>query len=499
AAGLLLTRLATRTRELGIRIALGADRMRLAREGLAESVILVAGSAAIGLAAADAATRALPALLPAAAARVTIDFSPDWRVAGSTMIAASLVVVLFSLLPLVHLRRIDIVAMLTGRKGRERRGGPDAVVMIAGVQVALALATLMVAALFVQSMLRYQRLDPGFAHERRVAIRIDSGATNLAETLGLESLRERVESVPGIRRTALAAGPPLGQLASAVTIGGVEAIRIDSTAVGPGYFEVLEIPLREGRGFLRSDGSGGAPVAIVNETFAQRRGAGVGMVLRLAEVDRPVEIVGIVADSKIVALAEATAPHVYVPLAQRPDARITLLVELATPGDGASVAAVREMIEGDLGPGSVAGITFLDAIVDADRQFARLGASISTAAALAGTLLSMLALWSILAATVARSKRELAIRMAIGARRRHIIAAAGRRGIRALAIGGVVGILLALLAARTLAPLLVPDGSIAWWALAAPLSIVSILAAFAAWGPVRDALGLHPAASLRNE
>ncbi|HVR44071.1 MAG TPA: ABC transporter permease, partial [Thermoanaerobaculia bacterium] len=310
--------------------------------------------------------------------------------------------------------------------------------------------------------------------------------------------RAELERNPAVRRTALASGLPIGHLPATMELdrGPGARPRVDFSSVGPGYFELMEIPLAGGRDLDDRDREGAPRVAIVNETFAERFGAAVGETIRIAGSSEPLAIVGIARDSKVVSLTEPAAPFVYLSIAQTRPARVSLLVEGAGEIEG-TLAAARELAAAALGGHSIVRSASLAGIVDEDRRLSKIGALLATLAAAAGTLLTALALYAVLATAIARSRRDLAIRVAIGATPASVVRGVAAIAARTIAAGAVPGMVAGWGAATALGPLLGSE-SMHPIAFAAPLAILLLVAAVAAWGPARRALAVDPVRSLRN-
>ena len=274
-ANLLLSRSAVRRREMAVRQALGASRWRLARQTVAEGIVLAAGGAALGLVFGYGANGLLARSLPALPhmGKVALDLSLNWRVAVFAAAAGLASAVLFTVSPAIEHSQRDLTSSLKGDGAGARRMLQRDVYVVA--QVALSLALLIAAILLVRALQHAQGIDAGFAMDHRLAARIyvsEPEYTPESGKLFLSRLLDTVRAAPGVRSATLSYTTPLSFSDSVCTSAtpNARSRRTASDVVVPGYFDTIGIPILRGRQFGPADQPGSPPVAIVNQTLARR-------------------------------------------------------------------------------------------------------------------------------------------------------------------------------------------------------------------------------------
>ena len=541
-AGLLLARGVGRQRELAVRGALGAGRGRIARQLLTESVMLGLGGGALGLATAAVVLRAAPALVPGAVTRLD-EVGLDGVVLAFTLGLSVVVGLLFGAVPALqwsgrHLLRtlVEGSARATGGFGLLRGNRTRAV--LAAAQVALALVLLVGAGLLLRSFVGLVTLDRGYdptnviAASTRYPITVRGGFGPEAEAARrrfygeLVEATDRVARLPDVEAVGVTSALPLadgGSVIQAVQVDG-HPVASDPTGLpeallrvtNPGYFDVMRLRLVGGRLFTRRDGSGSPRVLVVNETFAREVLGGapaVGQRVRFAGAgsvnsggdDVPWDVIGVVADLTYRGLevtgseAEAFAP------AQQIDAAPTFgyafpMVVVRTTGDPlAAVPFLREAVAEARPGASVATVMTMNArlssAVAEPRFFAVLVGCFSALA----FLLAAFGLYGLLSYTVAQRRGEIAIRMALGARRGDVLALVVRQGAALVAAGAVVGLAAAAASSRVLESFLygIATGDRLTF-VAAPLALAAV-ALVACYFPARRATRVEPMEVLRFE
>lgn len=515
-AGLLLSRARARTREIAVRLALGAGRTRLVRFLLAESLLLsgVGGAAGVGLGyvAIQALRRfSIPADLP-----MSVPFQMDVRVLLACVVLAVASAVLCGLAPALQSTRADVAVGLRTADidppGRRSMWGRNALVVSqVALSLALLTATFLMARSFQHSVRDAAGLDRGDLLMARLDPRLlqyDPARTQRFYT----QLTERMRQMPGVVTTALTQNPPLGLDAFerlAFVPEGYDMPRDRETlssqvdAVDDGYFAALDIAIRSGRGFTAHDDSTAPRVAIVNEHMARHYwpdGDAVGRTLRIGGRDgTPVEIVGVAQTVSMSSNLERPDDFVYLPLAQRPAARMVMLVR--TTGDPlAMVGAVREAvraIEPDLP------ILELRTYDDLVRYSMVEGPAVAVrmvgTMGLVGVFLAVAGLYGLVSYHVARRTREIGIRMAIGASHADVMRLVLGRGLTLVAIGTGLGLLLGFAVERMIDSMLFATAGIDFvsYAIVVPLMLAATL--LATWLPARRALRIEPTVALRCE
>ena len=350
-ANLLLVRATGRRRELAVRAALGASRARIVRQLLAESLVLSAAGGAMGLALGSLGIRALLSINTASLPRVGADgtlVGVDWRVLAFTVLVVLGTGLLFGLLPALQSSRPNVADALKEGGGRSASGGAQqrrtrAALVV--TEVALALTLLVGSMLLIRSAIALGHVDPGFSTANVLTMRMALTDQRYATAAGLHQLAERglerLRSLPGVTAATTACCVPLeGGFGLPFVIAGRPLA--DSPfhggagwqTIGAGYFEVFQIPVRQGRGFTDTDDPLAPPVAVINEAMArqywpdrspigERLVLGRGMMREFAaEPDR--EIIGVVGDTRDSGLNERPGPTIYTPAVQMPDAVVAL-------------------------------------------------------------------------------------------------------------------------------------------------------------------------------
>jgi predicted permease len=510
-ATVLLARASTRRKEIAVRLAMGASRGRVVRQLLTECALLAGAGGALGVLIAHWAAalflRFRPDEMPA------FDLSLDYRILLFSIGASLLTVVLFGLAPALQTTRPDVNAELkdAARTVRVRglRFGLRAGLVV--TQVALSLALMIGAALMLRSLLAGRTEDPGFRRGGVLNVGIDlSGIPNRGDAHGRfyqEAVRT-VAALPGVERVALAAVVPLGGENTHTTVRIAEgrepvSIALDINEVGPGYFALLDIPVLQGREFTAEDGPSAPAVAVVNESMARRfwNGDPVGKQFFDEGIGVQVQIVGVVRDLRHRSFAEAPQPMAFFSADQRTGrgrSRMTLHVRTPVPPPAIAPAIQRTLHEID----RVAGLTpvqTMDEFFERVTVTQRLGAAGAMATGALELALAVMALYGVIAFSASQRRREIGLRMALGASSRSVVALVMREGLVLTAAGCVLGVAIALVGGAALRSELIGVGP------ADPVSFVSAVVVFlvvgvaASYVPARRALRVDPSIALRSE
>jgi predicted permease len=522
-AGLLLGRAEARRPEVAVRIALGASRQRLVRQLLTESALLSVAGAATGALLALWLLRLVPSLIPAMPITFNLDFRLDLRVLAGTLAVALLAAPVFGLFPALLASRPDVVPLLKGAApGTERRRWrvtPRDVLVVG--QIAVSMALLVSSALLTRSFLNQQRIDPGFVPRPMVFSTMAPGAVGYNRDQTREFYRrllERLAATPGVERATMVRHLPLNSLfgggaQAEVVIPGFEPpsadqpLRFRFNVVETGYFETMGIRLVRGRGFEVGDGPNAQGVVLINQTAARRfwpDGDPIGRHVIIAvgggaASRRDCEIVGVAQDGKYLSLNEPPEPYFYLPYAQQPSGEMTVIARVSTDAPAMTGVFRREVAELDAAMPVMQVTT-----IDEHMQTALVGPR--AVAALVGTLggfgllLSVIGLYGVVAFLVSRRRREIGIRIALGARRGDVIRDVVLHGGRLAAVGIVVGLGLALV-------VMFEIGQSAVYGLsrfdpttyAATGALVLLTALAGSYVPARRASRVDPIAALRSE
>ncbi len=509
-ANLLLARGASRTRELAVRVALGAGRRRLVWQMMLESVLLGLSGALAGLVVAMWLIRILPALLVQPPGfHSPLLFQTDARVVTFTIVVTVLTTILFGLAPSVVAARTDVASLVKAdpRTGTDRRGGQRLGGLLVVGQIAVSLVLLAVAAVLTKSFFETGRADLGFARKPLLTAWATSGVSPAVGTQAVE----RLQALPGVKRVAVAIRAPLslsgGGMARRVVTEDMTSApaagypQIKFNAVGASYFDTLAIPIREGRGFTADDETTGERAVVVNERFASGFFPGrsaVGRTIRVGTADSPpYRIVGVVANTVVNELNEPPEPYIYLPYWRDDYGELTFLIEAA--GDPAALApAVRatlRQVDERLDPRQ---LTTLAQYVGYAASSFRATAALSGGLGLVGLVLTGLGVYGVVASRVVRRTREIGIRLALGAERGQVLRLVCAEGARLGLPGVAVGIPAALATTRVLQSLLFGVDPWDASALVGALAALAIAVAAATLVPAWRAVRTSPATSLRE-
>jgi predicted permease len=515
-ANLLMARATARSREVALRLALGASRGRLVRQLLVESLLLAFIGTTIGVGVARALSRTLVRFLSTAREPFELNLALDWRVLLFTSGLAALTCVLFGLAPAVRSSRGQATdAMKAGARvttGARDRFSFQRLLIVS--QVSLSLVLLMGAFVFVTSFRNLTTLDPGFRRDGLIFVDVNLGSLR-PERARIRALQrevmDRMRAVPGITGAALTSHIALQGMSwmLGMRVPGYEASAPDwsqYTWVSPGYFQTMGIPLLRGRDFDDHDTDASRDVLVVNETFARKAfGADdpIGKtVVSLAEPgfdQRTYAIVGLVGDTKYADLRDDIPPIAYVPELQNPrwGPRFRAVIRTAVPESDA-VSAVRADLA-RMNPGIQANFDVLRALVDdrlvRERTLAWLAGFFGVLAA----LLTAIGLYGVISYVVERRQMEMGVRLALGSTRWQIVTLVLRQTAPLIVAGLVIGAAAALAAGRGAASLLfgLQPGDLRSRALAAAvLGAISLVACLV---PARRASRIHPMRALRQE
>ena len=517
---LLIARGAAREREICLRIALGAQRARIVRQLLTESLVLAAGGGLAGLVLGAWTGRLFEILLPTTAfgEALRVDFTPDARVILSSALLALLTTLVFGLAPAWRASRADAQAQRAGafragafRAGafraatvRERYFGLRRVSLVA--QVSLSLVLLLTAGLFLRVLLAFQAADPGFAVENRTYITTLASAPEFTPETGRQfyaQTLDRLRALPGVRNAAVTNLLPLTPVnPDCVSETGRDPVSATTSTVGPGYLETMRIPLTAGRDFSAADRPDGPPVAIVNQALVRRIWPGqkpIGKRLLLGCHDpMPLKVVGVARDARTVSLGEAPKPHVYRAFAQDPGGIQNVLVETAS-GAGPLAETLRKTVAASAAGARIYGVHPLSEWIDRSYWQVRWEVSMLGAFGCLALLLAAIGLYGVVACHVTLRTREIGIRMAIGAQPSDVSRMILRQGLALTLVGVGIGLLVSVALARAMARLLYAISPTDPPTYAAVSLLWLAVACAACYLPARRAARVDPAVSLRDE
>jgi predicted permease len=507
-ATVLLARATTRRKEIAVRLAMGASRGRVVRQLLTECALLAAAGGAFGLMIAQSVAALFLRFRPDGAP--AFDLTLDYRILIFSIGASLVTVVFFGLAPALQTTRPDLNAELkdTPRSVRVRgfRFGLRAGLVV--IQVALSLAFMIGAALMLRSSHAGRTEDPGFRREGILSVGINLSTMPDRRGAHARFYQEAVRSVaamPGIERVALAGLVPMDGTNSQTTIRIASGSSSFSTSpdineVSPGYFGLLDIPVKQGREFTAVDRDSSPLVAVVNETMARRawNGDAVGKVFRKENTHELFQVAGVVGDLRHRSFAEDPIPMVYFCATQRSRPMMTLHVRTAVPPRVIAPALQRALHEIDRAAGLTAAETMSE-YVDRVTLPQRLGAGAAMATAGLELALAVMALYGVIAFAASQRRREIGLRMALGASSRSVIALIMREGLLLTGVGVVLGAGVALVGASGLGSMLIGIGPADPVSFGGATLLLLLVGAAASYVPARSASSVDPSTALRSE
>lgn len=507
-ASLLLARSARRRREIALRLALGARRLRIARLLLTESLLLGGLAGLLGLALGAVAASWLQRAVSALPIPTAIDPSPDWRVFAFTMAVSLLCGILFGLAPVFRFSSPDL--------SRDLKNDPDGHPLPAlrrlglrsllpAFQVALSLTLLIAAGLLVRSLLGAQSIDPGFRIQDGLVASIDLATAGYNEEEGrqyYDRLIEQAQASPQVVSASLAQLTPLGLLnniRSPAAVQGGAPVEIYLNRVGSGYFETVAIPLLRGRGISPQDDPQSPLVAVVNQTLAERFWPGedpLGKVIVLGG-QQAHEVVGVVRDSKYERLGEEPRPFLFQSWRQHYNARLNL--HLRVDGQpSALIPSVQEMIR-RLDEGVIFEVATLKDSIGLVFLLPRILAGVFALFGFTGLALSLVGVAGLVAFEVSRRNREIGIRMALGGTPGEILRMVAGQGMRSALAGILFGALASAGLSQLLSGFLYEVSPTDPWTFGGAALLLALAALLACGLPARRAVRVDAMKMLRCE
>jgi predicted permease len=516
-ANILLVRATLRQREMAIRAAMGASRVRLIRQLLTESVLLALVGAAGGLLLGQWATGTISSLLPESKLPVQLDLTFDWRVFAYAMAAALVTGTLVGVWPAVRAGRADVNSVLHGA-GRSDTAGVSrhrvrSVLVVA--QVCGSLVLLIVAGLFVRSLAGAQHAYLGFQPDHVLNVVLDPKEVGYDATRAktfYRDLESRVGALPGVQSASLAYSVPMG------TVNNGSSIYIEGHPLTPGqqppvvsfnrvdapYFSTMRVPVLRGRAFRENDDEKAPLVAIVNQTMANEFWPNedpIGKRFSTKSATGPfAEVVGVTGDGKYVFMGWDHERYFYVPTAQDFTFYRTLQLRSSVPPE-TLIAQVQNTIRA-LDPNMpISDVRTMQQSLTGPNGFFifRIGAILAAAMGILGLTLAVVGVYGVVSFAASQRTHEIGIRMALGADRTAILRLVLRQGLVLVMAGVLSGVLLAWALTRSMATLLIGVSPTDALTFATATLLLGGIGLWACYAPARRAMALDPMVALRYE
>jgi putative ABC transport system permease protein len=507
-ANVLLARHLSRRREFAMRRAVGASRARLIRLLFTESLVVALLSAAAGYVIAFGFID-LIAHFGDVPREETALLQPDQRMLVATMVLGIAITFVFGLVPAITATQFDVLPVLKDdaltAAGSGRRVRLRGVLVVA--QVAVSLSLIITAALLLQSLAKAMRIDPGFDPRGAVAVSFDPSLHGYTPTRRddiVVQLVERAAAIPGVESAAITSSLPLGGQFYGASILAEDArppVQALVTSVSPNYFATLRLPLVSGRDFGLADRGNAAAVVIVNERLASRLWPDknpIGSRLRIDEASAEWEVVGVVRDSKYSSLTEAPRSALYLPVAQRRDSPLSLVVR--TAGTPTAVLSSLEQAAHSVDPDlALFGGETLEQSQYRANNLRRASGSLFGVLGFLTLALASIGVYGVVAHTVSRRTREIGIRMSLGARPADVMRMLAGESIRLSLTGVTIGVGISFLASRVLTAFLF--GLTATDAMTFVVASVGLctMCGVATYVPARHGARIPPMAALRHD
>ncbi len=507
-ANLLLARAAFRQREIALRLSVGANRSRLVRQLLTESLTLSVAGGLLGTALAwlglEATLKALP---PELVPRTTLSLQPDWRMLLYTVglsVAAGLV---FGIVPALQSTRLDLTS---GLRDEFRLAGRRSWALVRNVlvaaQVATCLVVLIAAGLLARGLSAAQHVDPGFQTRGVLAAKFDlrrDGYSSAESSLFKSQLLARTQSSAGDENVGFAFIPPLtgGGWSNMVFREGLPndtGVASMLNSVSPQFFGILNLPIVRGRNMTETEYRTAANVALVTESTGRAFWPGqdpVGKRIKLGGDKAFSEVIGVVHDGRFTSLDHLDSTFAFVPQ-KADDPSFSLLIK--TPDTAATARALHAVVAG-LDPKLFYEVTTLDKNRDKQEMPSRLLSILSVGLGAFSILLACSGIYGVVNYAVNHRIREIGIRMTLGARRGKVLRLMLKQSLLPVFAGAVVGLALAAAATRLLSKLLFGVSPFDAWTFAAVFLLIVVAALMATLGPAARATRIDPSAALRYE
>jgi predicted permease len=512
-ANLMLVRSVARRREIAIRLSLGANRWRLVRQLLVESLILALAGGLVAFAITFWSAGTFMKFVPKTDFPISLGMRVDHTVLLATMVISVLTGVIFGILPALRASGEAPIAVLKEDTGSASGGMRKARLASALVvaQISLSLLLLICAGLFIRSFMSAQQINPGFNPHNVLIATYDLFTGGYSEASGVEFDRQlvaKLEAQPGIQSVALSSRVPLGFGGGSTAVNpegyvsqANESMETQVAIVTPNYFQTLQIPLVKGRDFTPQDTKSSQRVVIVSETFVNRywpNQEALGKQLNSDLTHEWFTVVGVARDSKVNGLNEKPTPFLYLP--QYQVYRATMIVLARTNGDplaaGKTVEKTIHELNADL---VVFDITSLDLREQIASFGQRVAGTFVGAFGLLALVLAAVGIYGVTSYTTRQRTHEIGIRMTLGASKRDVLRLVLGHGLRLTLIGVILGLAASFALTRFLTSLLLGVTSTDALTFSSVALLLCAVALFACFIPARRAMRVDPMVALRYE
>jgi predicted permease len=518
-ANLSFARGTARSKEVAVRLSLGASRGRLVRQMLTESGLLAVLGAALGIVVALLTTRLIVSAFAVGESPIFIDAGLGWRVVAFTAALATITSVLVGLAPALRSSKVDVSPTLKESASTRRIGSWSVGRTLVIAQLALSVVVVGVAALLARSIINLRSFDAGFTRQRTLLFNVDASAQSLTpevRRMFFGALDTRLRALPGVTAVAYTQRSPLDHSTqtSPIDVPGVPKPSgpsgVSATVVSPEFFRAFGIPVVRGRGLSAADGPGTEPVAVVDETLVRAyfgSGDPIGHRVLLGGDREPYTIVGVARAVRFENLREEAPRAIYTALAQSKLGsreqfgdvqRITVAVQTRSdPGTLTSI--VRGEVAALSRSVAVSYIRTMDQQFDAALLRERLMARLASGYGLLALLLSIVGLYGIASYDVAQRTHDIGIRMALGATRERVLSAVLGETLTVSIIGIVFGVAGALAATKLVEKFLFGVTPRDPGTIGAVVALLAVTALVAGFLPARRAASIDPVRALRAQ
>lgn len=512
-ANLLLAQSSARRKEVSVRLALGASRWRLIRQLLTESLILALLSGIVSLALAVLAGRLIGAIKLPTDIPFQFDLSLDRRVLIFTVVISLLAGLIFGLLPALRLTKINLASILNteGARGTSGPGKGRLRNMLVVAQVAVSMVVLVTAGLFVRSMQGVQHINPGFEVNNRLLVSFDPSLQGYDEARGralYRHLLDQVRGLPQVVSATVVSPPPLDFISNSadVVIEGsdptTEPVPVLRSIVGSRYFETVNTRLVQGRDFADTDTPETLKVVIVNETMAKRfwpNQNAIGRRVRLDESKDFYEVIGIAQDGKYRTIAENPRPYLYLPFNQNYASEYLTLV-VHTAGEPKNlIAPVRNQFQAFDRLLPVFDVKTMEEHMSRSLLSAHMSAAFTSVFGVLALILALTGLYGVIWYSVTLRRKEMGIRLALGAQQSDVFKLVLKQGLLMASIGIAIGLLGAFGVGRLMSSLLYGISPTDLITFVGVTLIFLVCAVLASYSPARKAANTEPTITLRVE